>query len=338
MMKRFILFPLIMTLLVLQTGFFSVEAAEEALYPATPEKRWSLTWSRPSNMVDIGLGYLFSNSNCSWEISFPDQNGRSRSVLDFKGMSGGIPIVFLDINHPNSYASLSFQFGKGQDINGEGTDSDYLSTGLYHRSRFDVSDETSFWTADIQAAFSFTSQPRWVFKPFIGWQHYEEKINMTNGLWTTISSRDTNTPITGLNSHYDFSWDALRVGIKSEVALANTRESGIKPLRLKAHLAVFPYMHYKGTGVWNLRDDLKKDPSFSHEADNFGVLGMDGAISLVYQPLKFLEIEGGGRRSYFYVQDGTDTTYFSNNTVANVTLDEAKALQFGFFLKVTGRF
>ena len=65
---------------------------------------------------------------------------------------------------------------------------------------------------------------------------------------------------------------------------------------------------------------------------------MDGAISLVYQPLKFLEIEGGGRMSYFYVQDGTDTTYFSNNTVANVTLDEAKALQIGLFLQITGRF
>ena len=124
-MKRLVLFPVIMALLVLQAAFFSVEAAEEALSPSTPEKSRSLTWGRPSNMVDIGLGYLFFSSTCSWEISFPDQNGRSRSTLEFKGISGGIPFVFLDIHHPNSYASLSLQYGKGQGLNGDGTDSDY---------------------------------------------------------------------------------------------------------------------------------------------------------------------------------------------------------------------
>jgi hypothetical protein len=258
--------------------------------------------------------------------------------LEFKGISGGIPFVSLDIHHPNSYVSLSLQYGKSRGLTGDGTDSDYLSSGLFQRSRFDLSEETTFWTADIQTTFAFTSQPRWAFMPFIGWQHYQENITMTNGRWTTISGRDTDTPFAGLDSRYDFNWDALRVGIKGEALLVKTHQSGINPLRLKTHLAILPYMHYKGRGVWNLRDDLKKDPSFSHEADNFGFLGMDGAISLVYQPLKYLEIEGGGRISYYYVQDGTDTTYFSNNTVADVTLDEAKALQIGFFLKVTGRF
>ncbi len=337
-MKKLVLIPVILALLFLQAAFFSVEAAEEALSPSIPAKRWSLIWGQPSNIVDIGLGYLYSSSTSSWEISFPDQNGRSRSTLEFKGISGGIPFVVLDINHPDSYVSLCIQYGKGQGLKGDGTDSDFLSSGLFQRSRFDASEDATFWTADIQTTFSFTSHPRRVFKPFIGWQHYEENITMTNGLWTILSGQDTNTPITGLDSRYDFNWDALRLGIKSEVALANTLQSGINPLRLKTHLAFFPFMHYKGDGVWNLRDDLRKDPSFSHEADNFGILGMDGAISLVYQPLKFLEIEGGGRVSYFYAQDGADTTFFSNNTVARVSLDEAKALQIGLFLQITGRF
>lgn len=337
-MKRSVLFPLIMVLLFLQAAFFSVEAAEEALSPSSPEKRWSLTWGRPSNVVDIGLGYLYSSSSSSWEISFPDPNGgRSRSRLEFNGISGGIPFVLLDINHPNSFVSLCIQYGKGQGLKGDGTDSDFQSTGLLHRSRFDTSEDATFWTADIQTTFAFTSHPRWVFKPFIGWQHFEEDITLTNGLWTTLFGQQTNTPIIGLDSRYDFNWDALRLGIKAEVALANT-QSRISPLRLKTHLAFFPYMHYRGSGVWNLREDLRKDPSFSHEADNFGILGMDGALSLVYQPLKFLEIEGGGRMSYFYVQDGTDTTFLSNNTVATASLDEVKTLQFGLFLQITGRF
>jgi hypothetical protein len=327
-----------MALLVLQAVTFSVEAAEEDLSTSSTEKTKSLTWGRPSNIVDIGLGYLFSMNTCSWAISFPDQNGRGKSALDFKGMSGGMPIVSLDIKHPNSYVSLSIQYGKGQGSNGDGTDSDYLSNALYYQSRFDVSEETAFWTADIQTTFASTSNRRWVFTPFIGWQHNEENVTMTNGLWTTYDGKGTNTPITGLDSRYDFTWNALRVGIKGEWELTGASPSGIVPLRLKSQLALFPYMQYSGRGVWNLRDDYKKDPSFSHEADNWGFLGMNGAISLVYQPLKFLEFEGGGRISYFYIQGGTDTTYFSDNTVYTSTLDEVKALQIGFFLQMTWRF
>jgi hypothetical protein len=338
LIKKSVLFPVLLTLLVLQAAGFSIGAAEETLSPSLSERNKSLTWGRPSNLVDIGLGYLFFSNTSSWAISFPDQYGRGRSVLDYKGITGGIPIVTLDIHHPNSYASLSFQFGKSQGLNGEGTDSDYLSNGRFYRSRFDVSGETAYWIADLQTTFVLTSKPRWAFKPFIGWQHYEENFNLTNGRWTALNSTDSNTPITGLDSRYDFNWDALRVGIGGDLGLANDRQPGISPLRLKTHLALFPYMHYSGRGVWNLRDDLKKDPSFSHEADNFGVLGLDGAIALIYQPLKFLEIEGGGQMSYFYVQDGKDSTYFSNDTVAIANLDEAKALQIGLFLKITGRF
>jgi len=335
-MKKILLVTI--ALLVLQTTILSVEASEDSLSRLSTEKSKFMAWGRSSNMVDIGLGYLFSSSTCSWEISFPDQYGRNRSALDFKGMNGSIPIVFLDIHHPNSYASLSFQFGKGQNLNGEGTDSDYQAGAIYHQSKFDLTGETIFWTADIQTTFAFNSKPRWVLKPFLGWQHYEEKIGMTNGSWTKLFGGETNTPFAGLDSRYDFNWDALRIGMKGELELVSARQSEIVPLRLKSHLALFPYMHYTGRGVWNLRDDLKKGPSFSHEADKWGVLGMDGAISLIYQPLKFLEFEGGGRISYFYVQDGTDTTYFSNNTVATVTLNEAKALQIGLFLQITWRF
>ena len=161
---------------------------------------------------------------------------------------------------------------------------------------------------------------------------------MTNGLWTLYEGRGTNTPINGLDSHYDFNWDGLQVGIRGEWELANARPSGIIPFRLKSQLALFPYMQYKGRGVWNLRDDFKQDPSFSHEAEQWGFLGMNGSFSLVYQPLKFLEIEGGTRISYFYIKDGTDTTYFSDNTFDTASLDEAKALQIGLFLQMTWRF
>jgi hypothetical protein len=337
-MKKTVLFPLILVFVFLQLSTFSVWAAEESLSPANPERSQSLVWGQPSNIVDIGLGYLFFSGSASWEISFRDQNGRGRSVLDFKNITGDMPFISLDLRHPNSYVSLSFQYGKSQNLDGDGTDSDYLSRDLAYRSRFDLSGETSFWNADIQTAYSFISQPRWVFMPFLGWQHFERNLRLSDGFWTVFQNQDTNSPIDGLDSRYDFNWDALRVGLKADLDLAKIRQSGNPPLKLKTYLALFPYMHYKGRGVWNLRDDLRQDPSFTHEADNFGVLGMDGAVSLVYRPLKYLEIEGGGRISYFYMQDGKDTTYFSNNTVVDTDLEEVKTLQVGLFLKITGRF
>jgi len=337
-MKRFILIAVICALGFFQTARFTLEAAEDKDLVLSAEKGKSLTWGTPSNYLDIGLGYLFSRGHCAWEISYPDQSGRSRSALDFRGMGSNIPILFLDINHPNSLVSLNVQFGKGQSTTGEGTDTDYQSGTLFHRSRFDLTGDTAFWITDIQTTFASTSRPRWVLKPFLGWHHYEEKISMANGLWTTLYGVETNMPFDGLGSRYDFNWDALRMGIKGELELFTPPQKAIEAIKLKGQLAFFPFMHFRGRGVWNLRDDLKQDPSFSHEADNFGVLGMDGTLSLAYQPLKFLELECGARIFYFRVQDGTDLTFFSNDTIATVTLNEANALRIGLYLQITGRF
>lgn len=333
-----ILLPLIVALLVLQATGFSVGAAEETPTSSLPPVRRGLIWGQPSNVVDIGLGYLFSRSNSSWTISFPERFGRGQSVLEFNEVSGGIPVLYLDINHPNSYVSLCLQYGTGQNLTGEGIDSDYLYGGLYYQSRFDISGDRSFWSADLQTTFSFSPPSRWVIKPFIGWQHSEEKLTMTNGQWTVLDGWGTSLPIFGLNSSYNFSWNALRMGVKGEMDFGPPRQPGINPFRLKTQLALFPYIQYEGQGVWNLRDDFRQDPSFSHEANNFGALGLDGVVSLVYRPLKALEIEGGARITYFYVKDGTDTTYFSDNYVAQVDLDEVKTFQAGLFLKITGRF
>jgi hypothetical protein len=337
-MKRSLFFLWVTAFLAFQSFNFSIYAAEEPSSSTSPPSRKFLTWGQPSNVVDIGLGYLFYKSNSSWTISFPDQYGRGRSVLDFNDVSGGMPILNLDINHPNSFVSLSLQYGSGQNLAGDGKDSDYLNNGLYYQSRFDVSGGRAFWIADIQTTFSFSPPCRWVIKPFIGWEHFEEKLKMTDGFWTIYEGWGDSTPIFGLNSSYDFNWNALRMGVKGEMDFGTPRQSGINPFRLKTHLALFPYIQYEGRGVWNLRDDFRQDPSFVHKADNFGLLGLDGLVSFVYRPLKALEFEAGGRISYFYVQDGTDTTYFSDNSVVEVTLDEAKTFQAGLFFKITGRF
>lgn len=304
--------------------------------PAGPVIQW--TQLQSSNYLDIGMGYLFSRGTCSWEISYPDRSGRSKSSLDFTGNPSAIPFLFLDLKHPDSTLALSFQFGKGGTGGGEGADSDYTSESLHLRSEFDLAIDTLFWIIDIQSAYASPSYPRWVLKPFLGWQHYEEKVRMRNGRWTILYGVGSNQPLAGLGSRYDFNWDVLRLGIKGEVNLLQPVSPTIAQLKLKNTLAVFPLIHYRGKGTWNLRDDLNQDPSFIHEGDNLGFMGLDWGISLAFRPLEWLEFEAGGRLFYFSVQNGSNSTFFSNNTSAIVTLEEAKALRLGLFFQIMGSF
>jgi hypothetical protein len=172
----------------------------------------------------------------------------------------------------------------------------------------------------------------------LGWQHYEDRLEMSHGWWTQLYGEGTQIEILGLDSRYDFTWDALRIGIKGKFDLIEGAHPETPLLKIKSHLALFPYIKYRGRGVWNLRDDFEKDPSFIHEADTAGILGLDGGISLVYKPLRHLEFEGGGRLFYFYAESGRDRTYFSNDAIVDVTLEEARTLRTGLFLKITGRF
>ena len=67
-------------------------------------------------------------------------------------------------------------------------------------------------------------------------------------------------------------------------------------------------------------------------------MGVDGALSLVYRPLPWLALEGGGRLFSFYARSGKDWTYFSNGAVGEADLEEVKTFRIGFFLQMTGRF
>lgn len=337
-MKQFLFVSVFVSLLVLPLTPRPVGAADALNASLATATTNSPSWGQRSIYLDLGLGYLITQGTSSWEISFPGQSVRGKSALDFKKMDSMIPFITLELKHPETSGSIRFQYGKGQSSTGEGFDRDYQEGSLYHQSGFDITGETAFWIVDIQPPYLSFTKPRWTLKPFLGWQHYEEKIRMNNGRWITLYGAETDQPFAGLDSRYDFNWDALRLGIKGELELLNPPEPKGKQLRLKGSLALFPYIHYRGRGVWNLRDDFKKDPSFAHEADNFGLLGLDGALSLAFCPLKMLEIEGGSRIFYFYVPEGTNTTYFSNNTQAVVHLNEARALRIGLFFQITGRF
>lgn len=107
---------------------------------------------------------------------------------------------------------------------------------------------------------------------------------------------------------------------------------------LKASFAFFPYLRYQGEGRWNLRQDFRQDPSFRHQSETKGWGGWEGLLGLYYRPGARFEFEVGARAWFFRTQDGTDTTFFSDNTSISTPLDRAETWRIGLYFQLTGRF
>lgn len=301
-----------------------------------PGRTW--IWGTKTEILRFGFGYYGFTGDSSWRISFPENYGRGGSTLEFREQKGGMPFFSLEISHLQGRFSLHLQGGKGRLSGGNGNDTDILRGMTYYQSRFKTSAETAYWSADLRTAFHLSGSSGWVLIPFLGWQHHQDEFRMVNGAWTCLYGQTTEVPFEGLDSRYTFRWDALRLGLMGEADLTATNPQGVVPLRMTGHLALFPFVRYRGSGIWNLREDFKKDPSFTHEADQGGLLGVDAGLSLVYRPLPWWEWEGGGRLFYCSVHSGKDRTYFSNGTTVEINLDEVQTFRVGVFLKMTGRF
>jgi hypothetical protein len=96
------------------------------------------------------------------------------------------------------------------------------------------------------------------------------------------------------------------------------------------------FVRYLGEGVWNLRDDFEKDPSFRHEADN-GISTFT-ELGLVYQPIRYISLGVGYQFLFFGAWNGTDTTFFSDGTEASTPLDEVQSYRHGPYISFSGQF
>jgi hypothetical protein len=312
--------------------------AQEQGSAAPANEPLPFTWGRSSPMLEVGLGVFFSRGWSSWQISFPSTQGTGRSVLDFKDLDSVLPYALLTLSHPRSLIGLTVRVGSGNGSNGSGQDSDYLSGGLTHDALTDVSGETTFWSVDLHTAVSSTSGTLWYLKPFAGWEQYREKLKLTNGRWTTLRGIPTDQPILGLDSRYEFNWEALRLGLTGGIDFIPIPRPWLQQAGIKASFALYPYTRYQGEGRWNLRADLNQNPSFAHQAETTGWGGGEALLGLVYRPWVYLEFEGGARYFFLQAKDGTSVSYVSNGTTTVSRLDEAQSERVGLYLQISGRF
>ncbi len=322
------------------TPVFGLQTLEAGAGPdgSAAEKKPVVVWAAVSEPLGVEAGWFLSRGRNSWEIFFPIDQGQGRSVLCYRDLKGSTGWGSLKIHHPRGWFFLHLQWAQGRDRGGKGTDTDYLGERPYHQASFEVTEDTSSLTFDFGSVLALPAYPRWTIKPFLGWQRLREEARMTHGRWEYLYGEKCDDGFSGLDSRYTFEWQALRLGLQGEIQLGRSPGEGPPPLRLKSHLAFFPYVRYRGRGVWNLRGDLQQDPSFLHKAENTGFLGGEGGLALSHRLFSFLELEAGGRLSYLSVESGLDRTYFADGTIVDVSFKGAQTFRAGLYLKLSGRF
>ena len=292
----------------------------------------------------LGIQGWFSSASAKWQISFPYQTrfanpgikagttGTVESQLDFESYDSP---VFIVTGGARLTPRISFDvmFGTGSIAGGKGRDTDrFIPNGgtafEFSESRNDLSGDVRLWSLNFyynNGRSADTRRDAWGL--LVGFLHYEDNLVMKNGVQTVSELFDASTttaskvplgPLPGLNSTYDFSWDALKAGITRQALLT-------KQLWYEGVLSIYPYVMYQGEGFWNLRagtdptDFRRSPPSFVHQSTSG--YGYEAALGLAYDISDNFELSAGYRYLHLYSAGGTDTTFFADGSTAVSNLD-----------------
>jgi hypothetical protein len=291
------------------------------------------------NFVDLYAGVGFAFGEGSWEISFPAGAGLTgRSKLEFEDIDGTLYIVGAKIKPYFYFLTIDARYGSGDIRSGTTIDSDWLGSFLFSRSESDADGDVEYFALDMFVLLyplrgkpagwgKSVSKPRHhaTLEAFFGWFYYEDRIDITNGVQVIPPSG----PFSGLDSDYEFGWEGFRTGLLYEWDFIKKPSRFRHALGIRAWGAYLWAVDYEGEGIWNLRTDLAQNPSFAHDADGDG---FEGQIGLFYSPLKHFKMELAYKFLSLRAEDGTDTTFFSNGTIAEVNLDKVHSKRHGVLL------
>ena len=83
------------------------------------------------------------------------------------------------------------------------------------------------------------------------------------------------------------------------------------PSLILSHCQQWPNVTYRGNGYWNLREDLKQDPSYTHKANGNG---LDLDLSFLFRWSEHWQSTIGWQMMWMKVKDGTDQTFFTDGS------------------------
>lgn len=297
---------------------------------------------KPPSLIEFRMSNWFSFADASWQIFFPGSSGTMESELNYDGIDSGI-ICLEGRWNPNVDFSLGLNLGFGDISDASFTDTDSTNGWTWSESQGDVDGEVRQWGINLFAHLLAEKQiKKNRFDIFVGYQHYEDKLRMSNGRQTVsnpgapISLPKVGASIRNLNSTYDFEWNYLQAGVQTGYSLISGSEPALHSLEIAASLGVIPFLDFQGTGIWNLRSDFSQSPSFKHEAKSG--YGFDASLALNYNPNQVMGFVLGYRYFYLNARDGTDTTYFADGATATADLNEVQVTRYGPYISIIVHF
>lgn len=274
------------------------------------------------------LGGWYSFGKADWKISgLMDPAGSGpemfESVLDFKNLDA--PLLLLSVEWDVcKLFSVNFQYGWNDVRDGNLVDRDFVldpefgpQRTLFSESRARAAGTAELMDGNLDFHALESRDGDLGLDLVLGYLRYEDRLHISNGLQTVsdvsiagmpIGGRTEDPPleIAGLNSFYNFRWQAPKVGFKARYGI-------LKKLSALGNFGFFPWIDYRGAAFWNLRPEFKSTPpNFTHKAR--GGKGFDIQVSLLYRALenfslelgyRFFEMRSGRGKDITLIEDGS---------------------------------
>lgn len=258
--------------------------------------------------------------------------GDGESILKFEDIDAPVTLFNLQAKPGIYWLTFDATLGSGNIESGTTSDTDKTEGVIWSKSKSDT--DGDLFSLDFRVCQRISP---WEEKSpsyldlFLGYAYYKEKLHITNGNQIIPPFG----PFRGLDSSYEFVWQSYLLGLKGNLALNKDTSPGLYNISL-AGLVSAGFTRYRGEGVWNLRGDFEKDPSFRHESDNG--ISTSCELGVVYQPIRYISLGVGYQLIYYEAWNGTDKTFFSDGTDTSTPLDEVQSYRHGPYIAFSGQF
>jgi hypothetical protein len=285
--------------------------------------------------LEVGTRLGYGTDHLDWNIGGIGGSPNVLSELTFSRIRSGVAI--LEGRWKEDRWFLEAELGYGLVFSGSHRDDDYDGnnrTGLFSRSLNSI-DGHDLQSAAVSAGVVLLKKENVSFRVLLGTRYYAQRFRITNG--QQVESRPSSTqgitpppvgPIEGLNSTYTAKWFGPTLGLAGTAAIPST------PVRLRISTTWLPCLNYSGEGRFNLRSDLRQDPSVSHSATGWGAIT---DIALTYPFLDRFEISSGWRYMWFSASNGGDVTRFSNGPATVTSFNQVHTRSNLFYVGVASR-
>lgn len=294
---------------------------------------------------DLSAGYR--SDQLDWNIA-GDTTGANPNILSeltwediesFQLQSRGW-IKFNELPHFKRKSLLLMNLSIGKIINGDAKDSDYGESdrsGEWSRS---VNQANEGFVVDISGAwgptFKFDRFKKLTVTPLIGYGFNMQALSMTDGEQTVsdtslvppaFDSPPLLGPIPELDSTYTTYWYGPLLGVNVDYKINDkvSLSSGFE-----YHLA-----EYYAQADWNLRSEFAHPVSFEHESSGVGIVW---TIKSLYTLNERCSLLIDGIIQNWKTDSGIDRTFFSDQSVSVVRLNEVKWESYALMAGIQYRF